>query len=179
MVTLHLFEDIPKSEGASLPSATSKNDGLWLQGNPIGTEGLNWLTPAVAACPTLQTLQLAHIGLDLAAVQEIAAFASMLTAHEGMAKVDLFGNLIGEADSTVASKSNRLYFNVPRNFCQLLLAGDAAAQELLAALQARPKLVLLLVTSHISRPLMKQTVTELAAHVAANRRKRPAKKKAK
>ena len=33
--------------------------------------------------------------------------------------------------------------------------------------------MLLLVTSHISRPLMKQIVTELAAHVAANRRKAP------
>ena len=58
----------------------------------------------MAVCPTLQTLQLAHIGLDVAAVQEIAAFASMLTAHEGIAKVDLFGNLIGEADNDVASE---------------------------------------------------------------------------
>ena len=133
----------------------------------------------MAACTTLQTLQLAHIGLDVAAVQEIAAFASVLTAHEGMAKVDLFGNLIGKAGNTVAPHSNRLWFNLPNNVKQNLLAGDAAALELLAALQARPKLVLLLMTSHISRPLMKQIVTELAAHVAANRRKRPAKKKAK
>ena len=133
----------------------------------------------MAACPTLQTLQLAHTGLDVAAVQEIAAFASMLTAHEGMAKVDLFGNLIGEADSAAASESNRPCLNLLRNCSQHLLAGDAAAQELLAALQARPKLVLLLVTSHISRPLVKQIVTELTAHVAANKKKRPAKKKAK
>ena len=179
MVTLHLSEDIHSLEGASLLPATPKDVDLWLQGNPIGAEGLDWLTPAVAACPTLQTLQLAHIGLDVAAVQEIAAFASMLTAHEGMAKVDLFGNLIGEAHSIWPLKSNKLWFNVPSNFSQHLLAGDAAAQELLAALQARPKLVLLLLTSHIRRPLMKQIVTELAAHVAANKRKRSAKKKAK
>ena len=93
-----------------------KIDGLWLQGNPIGTEGLNWLIPAVAACPTLQTLQLAHIGLDLAAVQEIAAFASVLTAHEGMAKVDLFGNLIGEADSTVAHCTS-MYLEISVSNC--------------------------------------------------------------
>ena len=75
--------------------------------------------------------------------------------------------------------SSTPWFDVPSNFSLHLLAGDAAAQELLAALQARPKLVLLLLTSHISRPLMKQIVTELAAHVAANKRKRSAKKKAK
>lgn len=34
-------------------------------------------------------------------------------------------------------------------------------------------------TSHISRTIMKQIVTELAAHVAANKKKRPVKKKAK
>ena len=97
-------EDTQNSEGASLHSAPSKIVCLWLQGNPIGAEGLSWLTPALAACPTLQTLQLAHIGLDVAAVQEVAAFASMLTAHEEMTKVDLFGNLVGKADSAVASE---------------------------------------------------------------------------
>ncbi len=124
MVTQHLFEDILNSEGRSVLSATSKNISLWLQGNPIGAEGLDWLTPAVAACPTLQTLQLAHIGLDVAVVQEIAAFASMLTAHEGMAKVDLFGNLIGKADHAVASGTQqRCGSKYPRPSVSICLQG--------------------------------------------------------
>eukprot|EP00891_Asterochloris_glomerata_P009672 jgi/Astpho2/9672/Aster-x0862 len=120
----------------------------WCGVGPVGSAALADAITPVVIHPAVPTEQPKLTLLDLT---EIAAFASMLTAHEGLAKVDLFGNLIG----------------------------DAAAQDLLAALQARPQLVLLLMTSHISRTIMKQIVTELAAHVAANKKKRPVKKKAK
>ncbi|KAF8073016.1 RanGAP [Scenedesmus sp. PABB004] len=135
--------------GGAAPAAACRPDScaavleqLRLSGNPLRSAGLQALAAALRGMPALQVLALADLGVTDVDADGVGDLVSALAegppaAAPGLAEIDFELNLIG----------------------------DRLASLFLELLPARPSLVLVKLTSHLSA----EVVAQLCALMAANR----------
>ncbi len=68
----------------------------FVQGNALGEEGLSNLCPGLAACTSVEEVNIRAVGLTEQHQEAVRLFADVASCHPALQIINLDGNLIGE-----------------------------------------------------------------------------------